>query len=465
MSFIMKDSKNGLIQQLRALLDDDNAAQIIKLLKPLRHEDISDLFRSIDEEEKYKLFSCLQKGFPRTTAAQVLEDLDPRSESIVVKKLLDKELIELIHSMEDDNAADLIEELPEQRSKRILNLLRSRQDDTLHELLQYEGDTAGGVMTQDYIAVRDTATVQQALLKIRRRAKTNRDIYNIFIIDHYHHLVGILPLRNLLRAKGRESVSNIFHHDVIKVHVDADQEEVAHIVRKYDILSVPVVDNDNKLVGVITVDDIIDIIHEEFTEDILTMAGTNEDELITTSVFNISRLRLPWLLTCFIGSALNIFIMHWIGEDILANILALSYFIPALIAMGGNIGIQSSTITIRGLTTGRIDSHNWFKAVFRETRVGFTLGLIIGVIIGGLGAVISYYLFKQSPYIGLVVGISMVIGSSFSAFTGAIMPFILSRYNVDPAKAAGPFVTTANDISGIIIYFLTASLLLTFLMK
>jgi magnesium transporter len=279
-------------------------------------------------------------------------------------------------------------------------------------------------------------------------------------VDDRGHLVGVISLRQLITVPPTKKLMQIMVTDVISVRTDMDQEEVARVVEKYNILAVPVVDEENKLVGIITVDDIIDVIREEATEDIMRMAGTHEDEFVyRDNVFKVSRFRLPWILINLFGGLITGYLL-WVFKVTIRDVLALVTFIPVITAMGGNVGVQSASIMVRGFATGRVDFDSLKRFLFREVRVGVIMGTTCGFAVGLVG-----YIWHGNPTIGLVVGIAMVVAMTIASTMGTLAPAFFKKIKVDPAIASGPFVTTANDITGILVYFGVATLFLKYLIR
>ena len=280
-------------------------------------------------------------------------------------------------------------------------------------------------------------------------------VFYLYVTNAHNQLVGILSLRKLLTVSPSRKLKDIMAGDVISVRTEMDQEEVAKVVEKYNILAVPVVDDANKLMGIITVDDIIDVIRAEATEDIYKMAGASDEELILGyKSFKIARLRLPWLLTNLLGGVVTGFLM-WKLKVTLEAVIALITFIPVITGMGGNVGGQSATIVVRGFATGRVEMTAINRVLFKEIRVGIIMGAVCGMVVGAIA-----WAWHGNPYLGIVVGIAMMVAMTVAATMGVMAPTFFKRIGVDPAIAAAPFVQTANDITGILIYFTTATFFL-----
>jgi magnesium transporter len=337
------------------------------------------------------------------------------------------------------------------------NYLRKRKKEGSEEiegLLSYEADTAGGIMVPDFIAMREDTTAGQAIESLQKEYPDVEMPFYLYVVDEYGKLVGVSSLRQLVVVSSDTPLKDFMSTDIFSVKTDTDQEEVAKLVARYDILAVPVVNDTNELVGIVTVDDVIDIIREEATEDILKMAGAGGEFVETQSVFKSMRIRLPWLFASCIGGIVA-FLVIGRFEGSLNRFAYLAAFIPVIMGMGGNIGTQSSTIVVRGLAMGHLNLRDIWSVVFKELAVGFILGLIYGTLIG-LAAQARYSLVVVAFSVGLAVICSM----SLAALVGSLIPMFFARINIDPAVATGPFVTTAIDIISVFLYFQIATTLL-----
>jgi magnesium transporter len=312
-------------------------------------------------------------------------------------------------------------------------------------------------MSTEFFCLPEDTTVQQAIDALQQ-AKDVEMVFYLYVVDRHNHLVGVLSLRQLLMVSPSKCLKDIMVTDVISVRTDKDQEEVAQLVARYNILAVPVVDEWNKLVGLITVDDIIDVLREEATEDIYKMVGASEEELLYgDKSFKVARLRLPWLITNLFGGIITGYLM-WRFKLTLEAVIALITFIPVITGMGGNVGGQSATIVVRGFATGAIDFSCLRKVFLKELRVGIIMGMVCGLTVG-----LVAYLWHHNIYLGMVVGLAMVSAMTVAATMGVMAPSFFKRVGIDPAIASSPFVQTANDITGILIYFGTATLFLPYL--
>ncbi len=442
------------LKELDQLIEKGREVDIIKLISTFHPADIADLIDALDEEKKKKFFGLLQVE----TASDVIMEIDDISRELIVEDISQDKLTQIVDDMESDDATDLISELPEEQAQRILSDIAKEDSEEVQELLQYEEDSAGGIMQLELVAVPQDVTVRDAIEQIRSRAHEVEDLHNVFIVDDDRKLVGVLPLRKLILASPESPIAPIMDSATINVTPEEDQEVVAEIFRKYDIVSLPVVDHAGKLLGRIMVDDVVDVIEQEDSEDIMKMAGIPEEDLVYGSrIFAISRARLPWLITNLFGGLLTGYLM-WLFRIALHEILALVTFIPVITAMGGNIGIQSSSIMIRGFAVGRVDFNNLRRFLFNEIRIGLIMGIACGTL-AGCAAV----LWHKDPLLGPIVALAMVTGITVAAAMGTLIPAFFKKIQIDPAIASGPFVTTANDIVGIVIYLGIATLFLKYL--
>jgi magnesium transporter len=380
--------------------------------------------------------------------AWVVSEMDLGDIEQTLADIPSSEIAALLRELPDDDQAYILTQLPEERSQEILRLMKPEESAEVKDLLKYAPQTAGAIMTGDYFALPSNTTAQEAIRKLQQATDTG-NVFYIYVTDKDEKLVGVLSLRQLLLVPPDRTLGSMCAKDVISVTTDTDQEEAARQVAMYNLLAIPVVEKDNRLVGIITVDDIVDVMREEATEDMLKMSGTQieeEDTMMSSSVLNAVRLRVPWLLTTLIGSIVSGLIL-WLFSDTIKEVVAIVTFIPVITAMGGNVGLQSSTLVIRGLATGRIVLSDVRKVFLREVAIGLLIGLLCGMFALAVASAIHINL-----RLGLVVGAAMMSALIVSTSMATIMPVILKRHDVDPAIAAGPFVTMANDITGAAIY-------------
>jgi magnesium transporter len=426
-----------------------------KMLGRMHPADVAKVIAHLSAPKDKRTVYELVRG--EAARGQVLSELDADSIQQVLADMAASDVAVLLKDLPADDSAYILGLLPEEQAKEILTLLKSEDSTEIADLLKYPKDTAGGIMTTEFFSLPEDTTAQEAIRRLQQATDVEMVFY-IYVTDKEDHLVGVLSLRQLLTVPPATPLKNIMTTDVMSVMVDMDQEEVARQVARYNLLAIPVVEKDNTLVGIITVDDVVDVIREEATEDMLKMAGAIEgDALLKTSSLDAARRRLPWLFTNLIGSLVSGAVL-WLFRYTIQEVVAIVSFIPVIAAMGGNVGLQSSTLIIRGLATGGIELADVWKVFFREVRIGLLLGVACGVLLTATG-----WLWHGQPFLGMVVGASLMIAFLVSTSMATIMPVVLKRAGVDPAVAAGPFVTTANDITGITIYLALATALIEYI--
>jgi magnesium transporter len=434
---------------IRRLLHREAWHNIQNVLAKLYPADIALVMRELDEDMRLALFRQIEDI---DKAAEILGELDIEIAVALFEALPDEKVIEIVKQMPDDDRTDIIAELPEDFARRILDQLGTLESRDVETLLSYPDDSAGGIMTTEFFALRDELTAAEAIEAIRRRGEEAETVFYIYVTDNTGRLIGIVSLRKLILTTPETKLREIMNTNVVKVDIHTDQEIVAQLVERYNILAIPVVDEAEILVGIITVDDIIDVIRQEATEDIFRMAGTDSTEIVyADNIFKIARIRLPWLLVNLLGGVITGYFM-WLFKVTLETVLTLVTFIPVITGMGGNVGTQSSSIMVRGLATGRVTMDTITRFIWRETRIGILMGLICGITVG-----IIALIWHHEPLVGAVVAVSMSISMTVAATMGAFVPTFFHKLDIDPAIASGPFVTTSNDIVGILIYMGTAT--------
>ena len=451
----MHEQKMQVLQAtVSKLLRRGATTNLKKALGKIHPADIAHLFRYFELNEQKNLLGLMPD---QGHAADVLSELEPETWPQLAELLDTDYLISIIHEMADDDSAEFIRSLPEPLAEEILEALHDEQSEDVEHLLGYDEDTAGGIMSTDVFSLDQELTVKQAI-ELLQDSEDYEMVFYVYVTDEHNHLVGVLSLRQLLTVPPTTKLCDIMSTNVMRVRTDMDQEEVAALVAKYNILAIPVVDDHGKLMGLITVDDVIDVMRDEATEDILRMAGTSEEELLLGyKSFRIARLRLPWLLTTLVGGVVTGTLM-WFYKATLEQAIMLISFIPVITGMGGNVGGQTSTILVRGFATGRIDFSMLKQVFLKELRVGLIMGLTCGLVI----AVVAM-IWHQNLYLGLVVGLAMVTAITVAACMGVVVTAFFKKVGIDPAIASSPFVQTVNDISGILIYFSLATMFLNYL--
>jgi magnesium transporter len=448
---MQSDRTRVLIDSIRRLLRRGATTHLSKIVNKTHAADLSIVFRSLSHSQQQTLLNMIQDTEQKGI---LLSELDEDTAVDIIDDMKIEDIVEIFESMPNDDVADLLGRLPEEMSQVILEKMKKDESEEVEDLLRYEDDTAGGIMVPDFIALREDVAAKEAIESLQKEHLEVEMPFYLYVIDEYGKLVGVSSLRQLVVVQPETPLKDFMTTDVFSVQTDMDQEEVAKLVARYDILAVPVVDESHCLVGIVTVDDVIDIFRREATEDILKMAGAGEEFVETKSVLKSTRIRLPWLFASCVGGIVAFFIIGEF-EGSLHKIAYLAAFIPVIMGMGGNIGTQSSTIVVRGLATGRINIRDFWAVVVKELAIGLILGLVYGLLIGSV-AQVRYSIEALAVSVALAVICSM----SIAALVGSLVPMSFAKINIDPAVAAGPFVTTAIDIIAVFFYFLIATTLL-----
>ncbi len=389
-------------------------------------------------------------------AALILYELDRDIVPPLLEALGPKRLAEVLNDMSDDDAADILGELPEPQKDQLLSLMEATEAADVRELLKYGKDTAGGIMTTEYVSLKEDMTVDEAMATLRQMGTEVETIYYVYAINEQAQLTGAMSLRELILAPLDARIEQVVNRRVITAHAWDDQEKVARLVAKYDFIAIPVVNDDNQLLGIVTVDDVLDVLEEEATEDILKLANVDAEgqDLVETSPWQRATRRLPWLIALLFGGLIagNV-IKEFSGT--LEKVTALAFFITAMAGGPGNAATQSLALVVRGLATGEVDQRRLLKAVFKEAQVGIIVGLVSGSVL----AVVAY-LWQGETSLGLVVGLALAINITISTMLGSFFPVIIHRLGADPAVASGPFISTLMDVTSMFIYFSLATWLL-----
>ncbi|MBW1779569.1 MAG: magnesium transporter [Deltaproteobacteria bacterium] len=434
---------NGkLLEEVKDLIDQQNRVALKKLIHTMRPADVADLIEHSGKDEGLLIFRLLGPE----EAGEVLMEIEAPVQERILKELDNEAISQIVEELDSDDAADVVGDLPADRAKEVIETVGDEVSEELEKLLPYPEDTAGGIMALEFVAVKASATVRDAIDSIREKREEVENLYYIWVTDSYQKLVGVISLKDLVLESPDTQISEIMNPEVISVNVKTDQEEVIHLVKRYDLVNIPVVDDFYRLVGRITHDDIIDVIEEEVDEDMSLMAGVIDQEITEESTIRISRARLPWLVAALLGGVLAAFIINQF-ESSLEKLIALSFFFPVIMAMGGNTGTQAATVVVRGLATGDISLVNVGKRLWMEMRVALINGLICGLI---LGLIVGFWL--DDFRLALIVTIALVVIILMSGLIGSAIPLFLKKLDIDPALASGPFVTTTNDILSLLIY-------------
>ncbi|MBW1659148.1 MAG: magnesium transporter [Deltaproteobacteria bacterium] len=450
---MVKPKPQVLLDSVRKLTRRQATGPLTNILNKSHPADIAEVIKYLTDSEKKQVFGLISDP---EKAADVLSELDISDSLHLLEGMTEEQISTILNEMSSDDAAELISNLPEEISTRVLQLMEHEDQKDVEDLLQYEEKTAGRIMTTEFFALHEDTTADEAMKAIRENSEAEMVFY-IYVVDERNHLVGVVSLRQLVVVSPKTKLKDIMTTDVISVSTDTDQEEVARIVERYNFLAIPVVDEKNHLMGIITVDDVIDVLREEATEDIMKMVGTKEEEFVYhDKVTRVARLRLPWLITNLFGGLVTGYLL-WLFKVTIKDMLALITFVPVITGMGGNVGVQSSSIMVRGFATGKVNFGRVKQFLLREIMIGLLMGTICGIVVGLVG-----YIWHHSFVLGLVVGIAMMAAMTVAATMGTLVPTFFRKIHVDPAIASGPFVTTSNDIVGILIYLGTATLILRY---
>ena len=443
----MTKSRDTQIHKLVNKLINTERTQLLKsILEPLKPVEIANILLQL----KLKQQLVLLENLDRETSSEVLNNLQdsPSILGDIVEQISTDRLSNAIEDMPQDDAADFVGLLDDEKAEALLEELPEKDREELTNLLQYDEESAGGLMTPYVVAIHRDQTVAAAIKEIQKFVKKEgfELFYTAYVVDDHDHLIGTIGTTELLLAERHKLIENLMNPEVVAVDQDLDQEEVARIAQEYDLVVVPVIDKHLRLIGRITLDDLVDVIVDEYNEDMGHIAGTGDEEVSETSVLRASGDRLPWLLVGLFGGFLTAIVMS-LYENALISLPDVTYFIPLVAALGGSIGIQSSSIVVRGLATGAIQTTDILVRLWKELRVAFLNGIICSFILAGM----SWYLTDDVGR-AITSGISLLIVVCFAAVVGSTIPIILKRMNIDPAIATGPFITTTSDIIGIAIY-------------
>ncbi len=454
---IISENQIGiLLSTIRRLYQRNARIALYKLIYRTHPAVLAIVFRHLDDTERRDIFQYIRR---MEGLAEFIEDLDEAIIEDLLETLTPAEIQNIISTLPPEEIADILDTIPDELSEKVQNLLKKEDREEVEEILQYEEDSAGRIMSTSYVSFNEHITVTEAIAKFQLLAEDTEAPFYIYVVNDTGQMVGVLSLRQLLLHPPATMLSEIMESEFIAVSPETDQEDAANLIQQYNYLALPVINAGNELVGVVTVDDAIDVMREEATEDILKMAGAGDDrEILLKTTFENARIRFPWLMASWIGGVLALSIIGAF-ETLLEQTVALAAFIPIIMGMGGNVGTQTSTIIVRGLATGRVHLDQVGGIIFKEIRVGMVLGLLYGLLLG----ILTYFKFVAfySPLmLGIVVGSSIFFAMTIAVSVGAFIPIVLSRMHVDPAVSTGPFVTTAIDILGVLIYFYIAGGLL-----
>ena len=445
------DTNERLLHATEDLLQNRDDARATQVLVEAHAADIGHVLQQLPLADRATVFRSLRPD----QAGDVLSELDDATLLELVRSLDDVEVSLILERMPPEHAADVVDELSTEHAEKILDLLEEEKSEEIQEILEYPEDSAGRLMSPDTVAVRETSTVEEAIQHIRKTIVEERP-FGVYAVDDHQHLIGRVPLRRLLLSDPRSLLLGIIDSDVVSVNATMDKEEVARVVAKYDLVTVPVVDDQNRLVGTITVDDVIDVVQEEASEDIFRMAGSDAAELERRSPGQVAMLRLPWVLLTLLIEMLAGVVIHYFDQT-LGKVILLASFMPVIQAISGNTGLQSVTMVVRGLATGQVQLARWWEPLWRQIQTSAILGAVCAVVVGLIG------ILWHSVTFGLVVATSMFVSVNLSGCAGTGIPMLSKRLGFDPALTAGPFETAFQDVLGVTIFLSLATALLRWL--
>lgn len=462
----MVEEQKQLLQQILPLLESENYSELRKLLLDQRTSDIAEVVELVDDDQKRAIFDCMDNS----SSAEVLEKVDAATRAKLFDLLQIDELLSLISELDTDDAVDVLSELPEEQITHFLKSIPHAESMKIRQLMGYSEDSAGGIMDPVLISVHEDATVAQAINKIRT-AEIDEDFYSVYITTKEEKFLGDVRIRFLLTRPENTRIGDLIDPDTIYVNLDTDQEEVRNIFSKNDLIVVPVLDEQHRLVGRITADRVIEVAEEEAAEDMYTMAGTDPDELDSFSALRAARVRMTWLLPCLIGTGVTAVVLMYFHDKFNIENLSVAYtaafaFVPMIAAISGNAGLQTSTIVVSGLATGHLAALKFSQVFTREVRIALLVALSCGLLGGVACAILINPKSAENPdnavsVLRLVFAFGTAMFSAIMVATtlGLFLPFLFRKIGIDPAISSGPLVTTANDSISVAIY-MTLTLLL-----
>ncbi|MCM3217606.1 magnesium transporter [Niallia taxi] len=451
---IQNMSVNQITLHIIKTLKENKKAEFETIIDELQPYDIAQIYETLPDKHRTRFLLFLNTDL----LANLLEEINKEEQLDILNKLGVEKTGKVLDLMDNDDLASLLNELSPETTEQLLSGMKKEESIIVQNLMNYPDETAGRMMTNRFVWIRDYYTTREAVDKLKSFADFAETLSYLYVINQKRQLVGVVSYRDLLIAEPQDKIMDIMYERVISVSVTEDQEQVAHIIQKYDFLAIPVVDEENMLMGIITVDDIIDVVIQEADEDIQKLSAGGKDIDFDTKAHIAAYRRLPWLiLLLFIGIVSGSIISSY--EDILSKAVALSFFMPMISGMTGNTGTQSLAVIVRGLISNTINKRIVTKVIFRELLVGLIIGATCGIII-----TLIAYVWQGSPVLGFVVGCSLFFTLIIGTLSGTIIPLILYRFKIDPAVASGPLITTLNDIFSLFIYFGIASAFLKHLM-
>ena len=443
-----------LISKIKKLIEDNNRDKLLSSLADIHYADLAEIFELLETTEVI----FLVKIFDKQKIADALAEIDEDLREIILEKLSAKEIAEKIVELDTDDATDVISELTEERQERVFSQIKDAElTDDIKELLKYDEDTAGGLMAKELVSVNEDLSISKCLDEIRKQAKNVTRVHSIYVVDSKNRLKGRLSLKDVVTAKSRSKVRDIYIPNVDYVTVDQEGEDVAKIMSKYDLEAIPVTNKRKTLLGRITIDDIVDLIKDEAEKDYQLAAGISSEVEVNDSIFQLTKARLPWLFLGLLGGLGSVFILKDF-EQIMnqPDLRNLFFYTPLIAAMAGNVGVQSSAIIVQGLANDLVKG-SLLNRLFKEVGLSLINGFALSVILIIFGQIVNQDLSMSLTIAGSMMGVIII-----AALVGTFVPIILDKQGIDPAIATGPFITTANDIFGIFLFFYIAKISLGF---
>ena len=443
-----------IIQEISNLISNKKNKEIKKLVDGIHYADLAEIINELESTQRIYLIKIIDSD----KTSDVLTEVDEDVREEILKTLSEKEIAGEIKELDSDDAVDILSELSDEKQEKVISLIKDESiTENIRELLNYDEDSAGGLMAKELISVNENWSVLKCLREIRKQAKDIKRVHSIYVLNKKKILIGRLSLKDLITSPSKSKIQEIYIPKVDYVHVNDSADEVAKLMSKYDLEAIPVVGDNNELLGRITIDDIVDFIKDEAEEDYLLAAGISNDVEADDSIFELTKARLPWLILGLFGGLGSVFILESF-ENIMASkeLRALFFYTPLIAAMAGNVGVQSSAIVVQGLANDVIKG-SLISRLIKEVSLTILNGLILSIIIIVFGLIIN-----QSLEMSITISVSMIFVIIVAALIGTSVPIILDKFGIDPAIATGPFITTGNDVIGILLFFYIAKLILVF---
>lgn len=439
--------------ELRKFLLHAPQASIIKYVESIHPVDILDVLRDYPEDKEDILYRL-----PEGLIADIIDEADDEEKYSILMEFSENKQKNIVEEMSSDELTDLLGMLDEEKANKILEKMTDEDARKVRQLLSYDPDTAAGIMATEFVALKENMTVEETLKYLQKYGEENENIYDLYVVDNFDKLKGVISLKELVTKNFNTRISDVIHTKIEGIPYNTDQEEVGHRFEKYGYLTMPVVDNSNRLLGVVTFDDVMQVLRDETTEDIHRLGGVDEGEKVDGSLKDSVKSRLPWLIVNLVTAILAAAVVGMF-EGTIQAVVSLATFMPIVTGMGGNAGTQTLTIIVRGLALGELNFKNMKKVFFKEIGVGVVTGVVIGFIIGVLG-----YIWEGNFMFGIIISVAMLLNMIVATITGYLVPVVLKKFKVDPALASSIFVTTFTDVLGFFFFLGLATLLIQYLM-